>query len=119
MLELEEANANNPKPEIREKISRLNKTRDSIMLPRNFKHSLLQQTYDGDETERLSCDNLTNVSNFSTWVTHIESPEVNDDEDAKNNDKTDFDFSGLIEKSVNATKHKMLDDNDLTNLTAK
>lgn len=88
------------------------------MLPRNFKHSLLQQTYDGDETERLSSDNLTNVSNFSTWVTQIDSPEDCDD-DAKNNDKTDFDFSGLIEKSVNTTKHKMLDDNDLTNLTAK
>lgn len=119
-MELEEANANNPRQEIKEKISRLNKTRDSIMLPRNFKHSLLQQTYDGDETERLSCDNLTNVSNFSTWVTQIDSPEDNDEsQNNVKNDKTDYDFSGLIEKSVNTTKHKMLDDNDLTNLTAK
>jgi hypothetical protein len=123
--ELEESQLNNPRPETKEKISRLNKTRDSIMLPRNFKHvSLLQQSYNGDETERHSADNLTNVSNFSTWVTQLGSPEndeanENDGTLTHSNDKTEFDFSSLVEKSVNTTKHKMLDDIDLTGLTSK
>lgn len=110
LAELESKQLEDRGPEIREKISRLNKTRDSIMLPRNYKHSLLADYTVNDEDERHSADNLTNVTNFSTWVTNDTRAQIEGDDDMAIEDD--------IHESNNITKHKMPDDSeDLTTLS--
>ncbi len=89
------------RPEVKEKISRLNKTRDSI----GFKlKSFNQQDYSvfqhGD-----SPDNLTNVSNFSTWVT-------NDTKCPMNDSDSDEDDPLVLDKTNDFTRFKIVETED-------
>ncbi len=91
-----EANKANQMPT---RVNKLNKTRDSIMLPRSGKHSLLNSgectvAYAGDTT--TANDNFTNVTNFSQWITTNESKfnfnnEEDDEEDDDQNRKEEDD----------------------------
>lgn len=92
----EAAQLDEPKPQ---KPSRLNKTRDSIMLPRS-KHSLICNDTEADFT--TFTDNLTNVSSLSTWV-----------HETKHQSEETF---NIETNSNDATKLKML--NETEDITA-
>jgi len=95
------------RPEVKEKISRLNKTRDSIGLKLKSNY---QQDYSVFQQSE-SPDNLTNVTNFSTWVTNDTKCPINDSD-------MDEDDHLVLDETNDVTKHKMLEitENNLTQL---